>query len=562
MKEFIWTKCLNDGPGVSLVLKKNEEDFIVREGGLGGLLNIGDSLEGFISLLDDLPGVSEKLLKNVESIEERKTGILLRITEINDKDQRRRVHKAYSLHPFIYTKTVKNKDGTSDILIVFDTHHKMHTFSATLSKKGKTTQDAVEVLARALKIQSHQVKYAGNKDKKAITTQRISISGVSYLELRKAAKQLQERVKELASDEHTKTNEQNKNSSQEVRNSSVFDSTSREISDRELENEKIRTVRGSEIIDGVSEVLAKTAEHKVAPQTDEEYLKAARSIEEGIVISNIERVEGTIKLGDLEKNRFYISMEVTSGKERVEKRVKELKEKGFPNYYGSQRFGYGLSNQLVGEALLQKDYKKAVEQILKNLEALEHSPRVKEALEFVHKNDYESACRALPGKFQTEKLVLRLIGKNVPHKVIFNRIRRENRLIYLHSYQSKLFNDLLQNRLENGLNEQEYVTEEFVGSVTSKEEIEKKIKISNSPQLSDLVLPLFPNEEVVESGSKKKEAQALGLKGGFRKAIIIPENLTYTISENILEIVFNLPPGTYATMLVKELSRNSVDEIG
>ncbi|KAI5192221.1 hypothetical protein NEMIN01_1890, partial [Nematocida minor] len=309
MKEFIWTTCLNDGKGASLTLKKEEKDFIVREGDSRGLLNISDSSIDRILLLDDLPLVSEKLLKSgLENIKERVTLVLGRISAIESKEDRKTIHKVYSMHPFIYTKSVKNDDDSNDILILFDTHHKMHTFSIALTKKGKTTQDAAEILARYLHIQSHAIKYAGNKDKKAITTQRMSISGTSYLDIYKLSKTLHTAAKDANSSEllenSNNAERENENSSTPERN--IFTSTRREVTNEDIKSEQIKIVRACDVMDEINAIFARMEKMKKPEQTDREYLEAAMRIEEGISIGSIERVEGGIKLGDLERNRFYL----------------------------------------------------------------------------------------------------------------------------------------------------------------------------------------------------------------------------------------------------------------
>ena len=48
-----------------------------------------------------------------------------------------------------------------------------------MKKRNKNTLDVVKELARSLGIREKQIGFAGNKDKKALTEQLISLSGVS-----------------------------------------------------------------------------------------------------------------------------------------------------------------------------------------------------------------------------------------------------------------------------------------------------------------------------------------------------------------------------------------------
>ncbi|KAI5155468.1 tRNA pseudouridine13 synthase [Nematocida parisii] len=593
MKEFAWRRCLNEGIPIKLVLKENEKDFIVREGINNSLLSIGNISNSNILLLDGLPGVQHKLLTDIYGIKERTVSIICRITGIQQKQDREEVHKIYSMHPFIYTKSVSVTPGHTDILVIFDTHHSMSTYAVTLTKKGRTTNDSVELLARLLRLESNQINYAGNKDKKAITTQRISVTGVPYLNIYKLANFINNNgITKSSNNGITKSSNITPEDISELlkipdndsvnKINSLFSGCTRDLHQDSLNGlsdlSGISTLPLSSIIQDIRRITAEYNNSTEPEQTDAQYKDITNSItEDTIILTNIERIPKKIQLGDLEKNRFYLRLEITDkiknkeitdkitdkikNKEikNLEDRINLLKVEGFPNYYGNQRFGYGLSNPDVGELIIKKDFKGAISKIIENLGNLENSPRVKEALTYLHQEKYSDARNTLPGKFQTEKTVIYSLEKKIPAKIIFSRIRRETRMIYLHSYQSKLFNDVLQQRLINGVRNNEYITGVSIGSITSKQQIDQLVTVSDTPNISNTVIPLYPIEEI---GASKHE-KVVGLTGGYRKAIIIPENLNYSvINFRYLEISFDLPPGVYATMLIKELTCNGVVEIG
>ncbi|KAI5146267.1 tRNA pseudouridine13 synthase [Nematocida parisii] len=601
MKEFAWRRCLNEGIPIKLVLKENEKDFIVREGINNSLLSIGNISNSNILLLDGLPGVQHKLLTDIYGIKERTVSIICRITGIQQKQDREEVHKIYSMHPFIYTKSVSVTPGHTDILVIFDTHHSMSTYAVTLTKKGRTTNDSVELLARLLRLESNQINYAGNKDKKAITTQRISVTGVPYLNIYKLANFINNNgITKSSNNGITKSSNITPEDISELlkipdndsvnKINSLFSGCTRDLHQDSLNGlsdlSGISTLPLSSIIQDIRRITTEYNNSTEPEQTDAQYKDITNSItEDTIILTNIERIPKKIQLGDLEKNRFYLRLEITDkikNKEITEEITEEIKNKeiteeitdeiknledrinllkveGFPNYYGNQRFGYGLSNPDVGELIIKKDFKGAISKIIENLGNLENSPRVKEALTYLHQEKYSDARNTLPGKFQTEKTVIYSLEKKIPAKIIFSRIRRETRMIYLHSYQSKLFNDVLQQRLINGVRNNEYITGVSIGSITSKQQIDQLVTVSDTPNISNTVIPLYPIEEI---GASKHE-KVVGLTGGYRKAIIIPENLNYSvINFRYLEISFDLPPGVYATMLIKELTCNGVVEIG
>ncbi|KAI5187248.1 tRNA pseudouridine13 synthase [Nematocida sp. AWRm78] len=575
MKEFAWRRCLNEENPIKLILKENEKDFIVREGINNSFLNIGHIYNSNILLLDNLPGIKHKLLTDIYGIQERTVSVICRITGIQQKQDREEIHKIYSMHPFIYTKSVSIKPGQSDILVIFDTHHSMSTYTVNLTKRGRTTNDSVELLARLLKIDSNQINYAGNKDKKAITTQRISISGVPYLNIYKLANFINNNgITKSSNNGITKNSNITPEDISELlkipnptdtvnKFNLLFSSTTRDLHEDNLKGitdlNNISILPISSIIQDIRRITTEYNNSTEYEQTDDQYKDITNSITEDIIIlTNIERISKKIQLGDLEKNRFYLRLEITDGIKNLEERINLLKTEGFPNYYGNQRFGYGLSNPDVGELIIKKDFKGAINKIIENLRNLENSPKVKEAITYLQQEKYSDARNTLPGKFQTEKTVIYSLEKKIPAKIIFNRIRRETRMIYLHSYQSKLFNDVLQQRLINGIRNNEYITDVSIGSITNKHQIDQLVKVSDTPILSNIVIPLYPTEEINEC----KHEKVIGLTGGYRKAIIIPDNLNYSINNKYLEISFDLPPGVYATMLIKELTSNGVVEIG
>lgn len=88
----------------------------------------------------------------------------------------------------------------------------------------------------------------------------------------------------------------------------------------------------------------------------------------GVKIGNFEFSKEVLKLGQLKGNRFRIALRhLTGEKETIEKSLQNVKENGFINYFGLQRFGNSVAipTYEVGVALLQADYKLACELILK-----------------------------------------------------------------------------------------------------------------------------------------------------------------------------------------------------
>ena len=118
-----------------------------------------------------------------------------------------------------------------------------------------------------------------------------------------------------------------------------------------------------------------------------------------------------ISLGDLEGNEFIITIRNLDDKDI--KKIKQVQNKKIkiPNLFGPQRFS--KNNHLVGKAIIKKDFRKAVGLLLENRGNAEE-----EIKEYMKKNgnDFVGALRLIPLK---------------------------TRKLFVHSYQSFLFNRIL-----------------------------------------------------------------------------------------------------------------------
>ena len=83
--------------------------------------------------------------------------------------------------------------------------------------------------------------------------------------------------------------------------------------------------------------------------------KAAEKIP-NVFVGNFTFKPETLKLGNLWGNRFRIALrQITVDTGIVEESLNSVKEKGFINYYGLQRFGNSatIPTFLIGKALIQ-----------------------------------------------------------------------------------------------------------------------------------------------------------------------------------------------------------------
>jgi len=87
-------------------------------------------------------------------------------------------------------------------------------------------------------------------------------------------------------------------------------------------------------------------------------LRAGKSIR-GAYVGNFKYAKDSLKLGMLRGNQFRIALRnVCETDEKIEQAMTSLRDNGFINYYGLQRFGSvpTIPTHEIGKCLLQGDY--------------------------------------------------------------------------------------------------------------------------------------------------------------------------------------------------------------
>ena len=227
-----------------------------------------------------------------------------------------------------------------------------------------------------------------------------------------------------------------------------------------------------------------------------------------------------IYIGALKENEFKIIARNLNEKKKLEINFIE-------NYFDDQRFGNKLNNHLVGEALLKRDFKKAVELIDDN-KLNEYISR--------KKNDFVGALKLLDFKMIN---------------------------FYISAFQSYLFNCVLKEYLKDYNNfKSKYSIGEFLFSkkriknfkiplVNFDFEFRKdKISLIYKKLLKDIKLESFIFKEFPYSVSYSVERDAFADVKDF-KYKYEKDEMNKGKYKSVLE--FTLPTGSYATVVIKKL---------
>ncbi|KAF3309709.1 hypothetical protein TWF173_010689 [Orbilia oligospora] len=188
----------------------------------------------------------------------------------------------------------------------------------------------------------------------------------------------------------------------------------------------------------------------------------------GLKAGDFEYKNYGLDLGDLTGNEFTISLrdcvfpEGSDMTKVIQESVSSLREKGYINYYGLQRFGtFSISTHEIGKSMLLGDWRTAVYQAMayddQSLETAPPDERQRAAACRLWFEDTSSVSKAaearklMPGKFVSENAILSWLSK--PNTVndylgALQKIPRNLRLMFVHAYQSYVWNTIVSERLK------------------------------------------------------------------------------------------------------------------
>nr|CAH8840294.1 unnamed protein product [Trichobilharzia regenti] len=579
--------------GFEAVLKNRWEDFIVREfmgctyARLTNLEPIPDPVPEAIDF-----NMEEKLGDHLSELQSLDHGDIeiLKIKAPDNKTDRTQIHEAVrKLFPSLESTTVKEDD--QNVIVVFRKNHpeaknsrrsrgnaKGMSKSApycrfVLYKEGKDTLSAIQLLSRFLHVGPSMFTYAGTKDRRAITTQFVTVKGINS--------------KTLSS-----------------LNSRLY----------------------------------------------------------GLRVGNFSYVSSPLFLGDLDGNHFVIVLRsVNAIKTVVQDAVEAWKCTGFLNYYGLQRFGHSSQSRSfeIGKYLIRSDWGNAIDLILKPTSA--DLPFLREIKEkYLKTGDADGCAEECP--VSIEKSLLFGIAKYGKTLNALQMLPRNLRQIYVHSYQSFLWNhvasrrmaqqdpddyyakpgDLYYNNIDEVTISDEFKTEDVIPEELISEMGETLVAPTNcTPSrktslihpsivgedeigkipLKSVVLPVpgyathYPKNESADWYTELLKADGLSSKnfnnsikdfalpGSYRQLIVVPTNVEYEFheysdpniplvksdlqllnntndnqtnmsksetqdndicinkdkSQQAVVLTFNLPKSGYATMAIREITKTAIE---
>jgi tRNA pseudouridine13 synthase len=234
------------------------------------------------------------------------------------------------------------------------------------------------------------------------------------------------------------------------------------------------------------------------------------------------------------------------------------------NFYGYQRFGSKRPvTHLIGKALLQQDYTKAVNLLLSFTSEYDSPENTKLRKHLSDKSNYSKLLDEIPFQMDLERIVVnQMIQDDDPKKAI-RALPLAIRRFYLQAYQSFLFNKTLSMAFIDGedlfLPQQGDVCYDKNGIIGKfSNETGQRLSIPfvgysyyKKTRFHYQISKILESEEVSPKDFFLKEMQEISSEGGFRNSSIKCDDIDITNDW----IRFTLSRGSYATIVMREVMK-------
>ena len=305
---------------------------------------------------------------------------------------------------------------------------------------------------------------------------------------------------------------------------------------------------------------------------------------------NVTRGRKKLRMGQLKGTKFKILIRDLDDIEKSSKIandvLSQLEITGVPNYFGWQRFGKPRTNtHLVGEALVQNDLKEAVRRYIGNPSDEEYLEN-KEARIAYDEGRLEESLELMGKSMRYEKMMLRELIKDSKkgeltdkhYKDALHALPKPLQRMFVHAYQSYLFNDVVSRRVEMGINN--YVEgdividneEHIVRDKTPEEFNEMILNFEANPtsplygtkvpfadgdvgQMERKVLTNYNLDKSDFEVPKMPRLGSFGLRRSMRFKVW--DSLATPTEEGVL-VEFSINKGSYATAVLREIMKKDV----
>ncbi len=294
----------------------------------------------------------------------------------------------------------------------------------------------------------------------------------------------------------------------------------------------------------------------------------------------VSRHTNKLKIGHLAGNRFCVRIRdvEVNALGAAEAIAEVLQRRGVPNYFGNQRFGDRGDNWALGQAIIAGRLDDFVATLLGHPLATD-APALRVAREHFDAGRYPEALAAWPGRYRNERSALAAwIRTDGVAKATFGAVDKFLKRFCTSAFQSLLFNRIVHERISeiDTVVEGDLAKKSDSGGVFLVENLAIDAPRAAAFEISPTA-PLFGyrvrlaegRPGTIEHATLKRfeltcddwrRRGAFKIKGTRRAMRFHPQQLSLASGDDdrgpYIEVQFAAPPGSYATVLLREIMKN------
>lgn len=295
----------------------------------------------------------------------------------------------------------------------------------------------------------------------------------------------------------------------------------------------------------------------------------------------VKRHTNKLKMGHLAGNRFVIRVrdvpqEALNACHAI---LDVLTARGVPNYFGVQRFGNRQDTHILGRAIVQNNPDGFMHAYLGKPQPNE-TPAVREARRLFDSGSLEAALNHWPPQFGDERRALRelITGREQAARRALRSVPKRMRTFFVSAYQAHLFNLIMDARLDT-------LDQVQAGDVATKHDSGASFLVTDpeleQPRADRFEIspsgPIYGYRTLLAEGNQGKlERSVLSDEGmdldafkategmklkGARRPLRFPLKEVDAWYDDGVVVTFVLPAGSYATNVMAEITKNSIDQL-
>ena len=279
-------------------------------------------------------------------------------------------------------------------------------------------------------------------------------------------------------------------------------------------------------------------------------------------------------------NRFEVTLRGCCARvgEAVDEALRTAEERRVPNFYGLQRFGaFGAGTHRIGRAIVKREFREAVTLMLSSGLGREEAKRAMEA------GRYEELARLLPRGSDVERgVAMRLERRPADWLGALRTVPIALRRLYVHAYQSAIFNRTLSVALGEGedisllkpgdnwaeTRDGGFETSRVMGvHDQTKEGAVPMVQVVGyafrdyGSRFDACARKVLDAEDTHPRDFYVQEMQEVSAEGGFRRPHLALRGGSSSVEGETALVSFTLARGQYATVLLREIVKPT-DPIG